>query len=230
MGPQSFGKLQQLTMATPIESNPEVLNRLLAKIGMSEHWQMFDIVGLDVDQLAEVPQPVVAVMLLLPLDDKYQEAKQEKEANEEEEGVYFMKLEEACGTVALVHAVANNIDRLELEDGPLKNFISASTDLSPEEKGKKLLENDDIMVAHKEAAMEGQTQPPEEGQSQAYHIITFVQVGENLYELDGCKVGPVIVAETSEETFLEDAAVVCRSYMDRNEEKIEFSLLALAKA
>ena len=62
------------------------------------------------DQLGEVPQPVVAVMLLLPLDDKYKEIKEEKEVKQEE-GIYFVKLDEACGTLALVHAVANNMDR-----------------------------------------------------------------------------------------------------------------------
>lgn len=59
----------------------------------------------------------------------------------EDEGVYYMKqtVRNGCGTVALIHAVANNESRLNLKpDSVVQKFLNATKDLSPEEKGKYL--------------------------------------------------------------------------------------------
>ena len=46
--------------------------------------------------------------------------------------VYYMKqtISNACGTVALMHSVINNVNSgvIELEEGPLKTFIAATRD------------------------------------------------------------------------------------------------------
>jgi ubiquitin carboxyl-terminal hydrolase L3 len=44
----------------------------------------------------------------------------------------------ACGTVAMIHAVANNRDVIKLDDGFLKTFLDSTKDDTPEEKAKKL--------------------------------------------------------------------------------------------
>lgn len=63
----------------------------------------------------------------------------------------------ACGTVALIHAVANNQDRVILNDGPLKRFLEATKDAGPEERAAKLEGDDDICETHDAVAQEGQT-------------------------------------------------------------------------
>ena len=49
----------------------------------------------------------------------------------------------ACGTVAMIHAVANS--QVQLDDGFLKTFLEATKDLSPAERAK-FLETDDVSV------------------------------------------------------------------------------------
>lgn len=75
--------------------------------------------------------------------------------------------------------------------------------------------------------MEGQTSPPNEQEPVEYHYIAFVQKEGNLYELDGSREFAVNHGSSSEETFLSDAASVCRQYMSRDPENVNFTVMAL---
>lgn len=46
----------------------------------------------------------------------------------------------ACGTVAMIHAVANSLEVVKLGPGALKDFVEATKNLDPEERSKKLEE------------------------------------------------------------------------------------------
>ena len=99
----------------PIESNPEVMNSFLAKLGVPAEWEINDVYGLDEGLLAMLPRPVLALMLLFPITEKYYEFQKEQEANISSQSVssklFYMKqtISNACGTVALMHSVANNV-------------------------------------------------------------------------------------------------------------------------
>lgn len=74
-------------------------------------------------------------------------------------GLFYMKqtISNACGTVAMIHAVANNQDKIELEKGCLKDFLEDTKDDSPEERAVKLEDNQEVCSTHDEVAQEGQT-------------------------------------------------------------------------
>ncbi|XP_072542029.1 ubiquitin carboxyl-terminal hydrolase isozyme L3 isoform X2 [Salminus brasiliensis] len=186
-----------------------------------------------------VPRPACAVLLLFPVTEKYESFRLEEEAKIKAQGqevsseVYFMRqtIGNACGTIGLIHAVANNQGHLEFEpSSPLKTFIVQSSKLSPEEKAAFLEKDESIRVTHESSAQEGQTEAPSLDEKVDLHFIAFVNVGGHLYELDGRKPFPIAHGKTSEDSFLEDAAEVCKKFMARDPQELRFTVVALSKA
>ncbi|KAJ8960754.1 hypothetical protein NQ318_020047 [Aromia moschata] len=229
----------------PLESNPAVMNKLIHLLGVPENWNIVDVYGLDNDALAWVPRPALALILLFPCSEKfYEHAKEESEALKEKGQVispelFYMKqyVSNACGTIAVIHSIANNVDSLELKDGIFKNLLEEAKGKTPEERGEMLAQaNSDssseifkLITAHQELAAEGQTEVNPNEQVN-HHFVAFVEKEGNLYELDGRKDFPVNHGPTTQDTFLEDAARVCRSFMDRDSEDISFTIMALTKS
>uniref|UniRef100_A0A8C8K1P1 Ubiquitin carboxyl-terminal hydrolase n=1 Tax=Oncorhynchus tshawytscha TaxID=74940 RepID=A0A8C8K1P1_ONCTS len=176
----------------PLEANPDVMNQFLRQLGLLPTWQFGDVYGMDPELLSMVPRPVCAVLLLFPVTEKYESFRLEEEAKIKAQGqdvspdVYFMKqtIGNACGTIGLIHAVANNQEHLEFEtDSPLKMFLVQSTKLSPENKATFLEKDESIRVTHESSAQEGQTEAPSLDEKVDLHFIAFVNVGGHLYEL-----------------------------------------------
>ncbi|KAL2729436.1 ubiquitin carboxyl-terminal hydrolase [Vespula squamosa] len=212
----------------PLESNPEVMTKFLHKLGVPEQWNMIDIYGLEPDLLAVVPRPVLAVILLYPESVKTEvqnkedeETKSKDNGKDRPDGVYHMKqiISNACGTVALIHSVANNMEEINLKEGFLKSFLDDSKDLSFAERGELL----DILILNLMLV-----QAPEEDTPVYYHFVAFVQKNGTLYELDGRKLAPVDHGPTTRETLLEDSVRVCKEYMARDPSEMRFTVVALA--
>jgi len=215
-------------------SNPEILTKYLRKLGVSEDWSVVDVLGLDPELLEIVPKPVKALILLFPCSDKYEQhrlAEDEKlkeNVPEYPKDLFYMKqtIHNACGTCALIHAISNNND-INLEDGILKKYLDAARDLSVEERGK-LLEGDTAFTdAHQTLALEGSPHSDADG-LENHHFIALVQKDGELYELDGRKSFPIKHGPTSDETFLGDAAKVCKEFMARDPEELRFTVGAIA--
>ncbi|XP_060682509.1 ubiquitin carboxyl-terminal hydrolase isozyme L3 [Hemiscyllium ocellatum] len=193
---------------------------------------------MDPELLSLVPRPVCSILLLFPVTEKYEAFKQEEEAEINSKGqkvdpqVYFMKqtISNACGTVGLIHALANNRDKLEFEpNSVMKKFLDDSSPLSPEEKAKYLEKDESIRVTHEFSAQEGQTEAPSLDEKVDLHFITFVNVDGYLYELDGRKPFPINHGSTSADNFLEDAIEVCKKFMQRDPDELRFTVVALHK-
>ncbi|EDL90040.1 ubiquitin carboxy-terminal hydrolase L1, isoform CRA_d [Rattus norvegicus] len=143
----------------PMEINPEVL----AKLGVAGQWRFADVLGLEEETLGSVPSPACALLLLFPLTAQHENFRkkqiEELKGQEVSPKVYFMKqtIGNSCGTIGLIHAVANNQDKLEFEDGSvLKQFLSETEKLSPEDRAKCFEKNEAIQAAHDSVAQEGQ--------------------------------------------------------------------------
>ncbi|CAH1113302.1 unnamed protein product [Psylliodes chrysocephalus] len=225
----------------PLESNPDVMNKFMHVLGVPEKYKIVDVYGLDADALAWVPRPVYALILLFPCSDKYYEyAQQEKERLIKEEqqlssNLWYMKqkVSNACGTIALIHSIANNDDRINLAEGAFKKLLSESKNMSPEERGDILIKAEDIAFkiinTHQELAMEGQTEVNPDEQVN-HHFVALVQKDGELYELDGRKEFPIKHGKTSTDNFLEDAAKVCTAFIERDSEDINFTVMALVES
>ncbi|XP_031620220.1 ubiquitin carboxyl-terminal hydrolase [Contarinia nasturtii] len=224
-----------MTTWIALESNPEVLTKYIHKLGVSPLWSLTDVFGLEPDQLEWLPGPVQALILLFPCSNSFE--KYSKEQDEElkanppkvPEDLFFLKqyIHNACGAIALVHSVANN-PAIEIEDGSiLKKYLDEARDLTPEKRGK-LLENDKSFTdAHQEVAVEGQTDA-NSGEPVNHHFVAFINFNGQLYEMDGRKTSPIPHGKTSEESFLKDAAKLCKQAIERDPEDVSFSVIALA--
>ncbi|CAF92141.1 unnamed protein product, partial [Tetraodon nigroviridis] len=130
---------------TPMELNPEMLNMLMTSLGVNESWRFVDVVGLESEQLSAVPKPCCALMLLFPLTQQHESfRKQQADKIVEETGVYFLKqmAPNSCGTVALLHAVANNKGKLTFaSDSVLQKFLDETADMSSDDRAKHLEKN-----------------------------------------------------------------------------------------
>ncbi|KAA3675413.1 ubiquitin carboxyl-terminal hydrolase L3 [Paragonimus westermani] len=96
----------------PLEANPEFIYNL----GVKPAWEFVDVYGLDPELLSMVPRPVLAVVLLYPLSDSNTESLGKPVDSTD---VFLVKqtIDNACGTIALLHAVMNNENVLQFKDG-----------------------------------------------------------------------------------------------------------------
>ena len=126
----------------------------MSKLGVSEAYKLVDVYGLDSELLAFIPKPVKSLILLFPCSDKYEAHRKEQDEKLKQDppaipsNIFYMKqyIHNACGTIALVHAILNNVDDIHLkDDSVLKNFFEKAKLLTPEKRGK-LLEQDAAFI------------------------------------------------------------------------------------
>jgi len=216
----------------PLESNPQVWNELVHKLGVAQEWSYTDVYGLEPDLLAMVPQPVLAVLLLFPCSKNYEHFKAEEEARltKLEQNispkVYFIKqtIQNACGMIALLHSIANN-EKI-VGPGILQKFIHKSKHLSPDERAEFLEKFTDIADAHRESAQQGQTETPNLEDDVDLHFVCFVEADHHIYELDGRKLFPINHGKCA--NLLEGSAKVIKQFMERDPDNLNFTVVALA--
>ena len=225
----------------PIEFNPEMMYKFLHNCGLpTDKWAISVFYGLDAALLSILPHHVVSLTLLFPINEKYEEYCRKQEADligstqKIPKDLYFMKqtISNACGTVAMIHAVANNLEHIQLEEGSfLKNFFEETVNKTPEERALALESDDGICAIHDQVAQESQTNPKtpnlEDGDvgcvrlcKLCYHYVTFVENGGHMFELDGRKSSAINLGQTTKQTFLLDAIKQCQKYMKRESEDL----------
>ncbi|KAI0704355.1 hypothetical protein BC835DRAFT_1403969 [Cytidiella melzeri] len=230
----------------PLESNPD----WSSKAGLVTSQDEFtDVYGFDQELLAMVPRPAKAVVLLFPISEAYEKQRKEEDAKIAKDGqhpvdptILWIKqtIGNACGTMGLIHALANSNVTLEPES-PLSKFIELCMEKSPEERSK-LLETTPLFAdIHATAAAAGQTAAPSADERVDLHFTCFVQAPSppsrdegvevegdqrRLVELDGRRVGPIDRGVCGD--LLQDAARFIKDTYVPLSTSLEFSMLALA--
>ena len=217
----------------PLEKDTDLLNSYIYNIGFDTSLYKLTYVF----ELSTIPQPVAAVILSYPLTDVQKEhRKREQVPLVPPDDVWFIKEpENACGTIALLHAIFNAPEGLRTAaicpDSWLHSFYQDCPLFLPTYSKSILLEGDcTIKTLHNEAATDAsnQTSPYSHETIGHGHYIALVHVNGGLYELDGRKEGPVHHGNTSQETLLEDACKVVKKFNYRDPDEIEFTVMALA--
>jgi len=168
--------------------------------------------------------PVTAVSKKIAADSV---AKAEGEGQIVSDNVWFCKqhIQNACGTVGLLHALMNTDVEKE---GWLKKFAERTQGKDPEERARVLEEDNELDACHAEAAEQGQTRPPALDEVVKLHFVTMIQRDGCLYELDGRKPFPLNLGPCEPGQLLPDAISTIKTrYIDADPSQRDFNILAL---
>ncbi|KAI3619713.1 carboxyl-terminal proteinase [Moniliophthora roreri] len=225
-------KSQTLGRWIPLECNPEWAN----KAGLvSSDFQFTDIYGFDEELLAMVPRPVQAILLLFPISDALEEKRREDDDKIKDqklpENTLWIKqtIPNACGTIGLLHALANTNVSL-VPESPLQQFIEAAKTKNPQERAE-FLENTPLFAnIHADAASTGQSAVPTDLDTDL-HFTCFVEIKvdnePHIIEFDGRRVGPFDRGVCPTGDFLKDVATLVRDVYVAQSSSIQYSMISL---
>lgn len=130
--------------------------------------------------------------------------------------------------MALLHCIANNADKIQLQDGCwLSKFLQDAEGLDAVARGSLLENCAGVVSTHLELAIEGQSALPNADDPVYHHFVAFVHKDGHLYELDGRKGFPVNHGVSSPDTVLDDSIRVCKEFMERDPTDVNFTVIAL---
>jgi hypothetical protein len=154
-------------------------------------------------------------------------------------GVYWMKqtgtLDNACGLVACLHGIYNNVSSgalkgvITLDSGsPLDGFLQSVESRTPEERASKLEGFTPIHDAHISFASEGQSSVPTEQDEVKHHYVAFcVNSANELIEYDGTKNGPLLIKTDCSEGVLRGAVAEIQRRLKEGEITDSLSMMTL---
>ncbi|KAJ8101404.1 hypothetical protein POJ06DRAFT_96296 [Lipomyces tetrasporus] len=232
----------------PLESNPDVLTRLAESLGLSDDLSFHDVYSLDdPDLLSFIPRPALALMLVFPVSDAYEEYRREQDKDtppfetSSDDDVIWLKqtIGNACGTYAVLHSTLNGpaFDHVR-PNSVLAQFKADLAPLTTKERVGYIENSNSLEAAHSAVASDGDTTAPDATEEVNLHFVAFVKSKSNvLYELDGRRAGPIRLTKLAPENdVLSPAAVLfVKRFMDREAQAaspsasyLSFSLVALA--
>ena len=220
----------------PLEANPELFSEWCASLGLDRKKYAFhDVFGLDDELLAMVPAPVEAVLFLFPCTPATEAEREHEDVAPDADLLWFKQtIGNACGTIGLLHAVANSRARAALPPGsPLAGLFDKAESLAPEERTRLIAESDALQQTHASIAAQGQSDAPAADEDVDLHFVAFVRSASGaLIELDGRRSGPIVrAAHVPEDGLLSATAhFVQTHYMARDPDAVQFNLIALGPA
>ncbi|KAM0439570.1 hypothetical protein ACHAPT_000662 [Fusarium lateritium] len=227
----------------PLENNPEVFNKLIHNLGVSEKLGFYDVYSVDEpDLLAMIPRPVHALIFITPAPMYYRVRENDPGSKEltydgsgPDEPVTWFKqtIGHACGLIALLHSVSNGSAKEFIVPGSdLDNLLRQAIPLKPLPRADLLYNSAELEKAHMDAAVTGDSKAPASQEPVGYHFISFVRGGDgHLYDLEGSWDGPIdrgVLAD--DEDLLSDKALeaTVKKFTKVAEGNLEFSIIALS--
>ncbi|KAF3764838.1 hypothetical protein M406DRAFT_70650 [Cryphonectria parasitica EP155] len=195
---------QQSKCWVMLENNPEVMNALAKKLGLSDELEFYDVYSLDEPELLGlIPRPAYALLVIIPMNEAWLRERSAEDENKQDyagagegEPVIWFKqtIGNACGSIGLLHSVIN---------GPAAQFILPGSDLEKirrdaipltmADRAKMLYDSQPFEAAHAAVANLGDTIPgaPVEGHT-GHHFVSFVKGTDgHLWELEGSRKNPI---------------------------------------
>ncbi|KAK0729897.1 ubiquitin carboxyl-terminal hydrolase [Lasiosphaeris hirsuta] len=230
-----------------LENNPDVMNQLAAKLGLSSELQFYDVYSLDEPELlAHIPRPSLALLVIIPLTPAWDQSRKAEDADKEpytgsgpdEPVIWFQQtIGHACGSIGLLHSVTN---------GPAADFIKPDSDLAAirslaipldmTKRAELLYNSEPFERAHKSVEQAGDSEADLTGEREGGHFVSFVKSGGKLWELEGSRKGPLERGSLAhDEDVLSPRALdmgikrIIKLNTDGGGENLQFSCIALAR-
>jgi ubiquitin carboxyl-terminal hydrolase L3 len=228
-----------------VENNPDVMNRLAAKLGLSSELQFYDVYSLDEPELlAHIPRPALALLVIIPLTPAWHRSRKAEDANKgpytgsgpDEPVIWFKQtIGHACGSIGLLHCLINGpaVDFIK-PDSDLAAIRSAAIPLDMTKRAEMLYNSEPFELAHKSVEQAGDSYADSE--RDGGHFVSFVKSGGKLWELEGSRKGPLERGSLADdEDVLSPRALdmgikrIIKLNADGGGEDLRFSCLALAR-
>lgn len=184
------------------ENNPDVMNQLATKLGLSSELHSYDVYSLnDSEQLAHIPRPALALLVIIPLTPAWDRSRKAEDADKapytgsgpDEPVIWFKQtIGHACGSIGLLHSVIN---------GPAVDFIKRDSDLAAirnlaipldmTKRAEMLYNSEPFELAHKSVEQAGDSYADPTDERDGGHFVSFVKSGGKLWELEGDRKGPL---------------------------------------
>jgi ubiquitin carboxyl-terminal hydrolase L3 len=238
-------------VASLAENNPEVMNALATKLGLSSDVGFYDVWSLDEPELlAHIPRPVLALLVIIPWTEAWDRERKFEDAEKggyggagpEEPVIWFKQtIGHACGSIGLLHCALNNTTAAEtiLSGSDLARIRDDAVPLPTAERAQMLYDSAAFEAAHAAVASLGQTGMPtvEEGHRLGQHFVAFVKARDgHLWELEGARSGPLDRGWLgADEDALSPKALdlglrrIIRMIQAGDEKELRFSCLAMAR-
>jgi len=212
-----------------IESDPGVFSELIRGFGVSGV-QVEELWSLDEDLFADL-RPIYGLIFLFKWG-----------AGEETSGelvpnaadVFFTQqvISNACASQALINLLLNtNTEDVQLGK-ILEQFRNFTSGFDPATRGLCLSNSEEIRTVHNSFAREHYLELEKEGKGskeENYHFVTYVPVGEKIYELDGLREAPIVVGtvKSGEDWLTVVTPVINQRIQKYSAGEIHFNLMAL---
>ena len=243
--PDCSPECSSLCLTKPPENNPETIGQLARAIGVSDTITFHDVLSVtDPALLALVPRPVLALIFLCHeqtyyvVRDKATPHVSPYRGSGPHEPVTWIRqtIGHSCGSMALIHAMANGPARTHVRSGSvLDDLLTRAVPLEPEERAKLLYESNELERAHMTAAVQGDSIPPRPEDPNGLHYIAFVKGDDGrLWELEGGFAGPIEWGTLKEdEDALSEAAIRMgvAKFIEAGKqiENLQFSIVAVVE-
>jgi ubiquitin carboxyl-terminal hydrolase L3 len=229
------------------ENNPDVMNQLAAKLGLSADLQFYDVYSLDEPSLlSHIPRPALALLVIIPLTSAWDQARKAEDASQQpytgsgpdEPVIWFQQtIGHACGSIGLLHSVINGPAAAFIKPGSdLAAIRTAAIPLDMTKRAEMLYNSEPFERAHKSVEQAGDSEADMTGEREGGHFVSYVKSGGKLWELEGSRIGPLERGTLDEqEDVLSPRALemgikrIIELNRDGRGESMMFSCIALAR-
>ncbi len=218
----------------PLESDPSIFTEYFQKMGLPEQIQFNELYTIDYKEVQPIEGEVLSVIINYERNKENPYTRKEEKYTDSAKVPFYMKqseeLDYACGVIAAIHAIGNNLEKIDLPaDSLLAKFFSEAKNVCPDKRAELLCQSKDMKQVHNSHAEMGQTQA-QSPQDVANHFVSFNWVDGNIYEFDGIlKTVYLIKENVSKESFFDDSLAEISKRLNEQNITENLSIIFLSK-